>query len=116
VKRLYLVLAAIGIAIVAVVGVRAYPAFTTGDGTLHEKLHWAIYGFDRVTYHGRPYGYPREVSRTSLESQYGKLHATGESVRGLQVLASPKSKQDIMTLILEKNDHTCIVYDKFGGP
>lgn len=110
------IVVAIGIIIVAFIGVRVYPAFTTGDGTLNQKLHWVVYGFDRVMYHGQQFGSPREVTRSSLESKYGKLTPTGDTARGLQVLASPKSKQNDMLLILQKDGKNCITYGKFGGP
>ena len=86
---------------------------------IHHRLHWMLYGQDRVWYHGRTYLHAGIDTLTDLRGKYGALHPTGEKVMGMPVLeteAAMTSSNAPTVLMLEKGGNTCIVYVLSGGP
>ncbi len=119
----------IGVAVVSigVLGVRAIPVFFVDGGDWHQKIHWMVYGYDRVWYQHRTYVDPsKEVSLTELERKYGqgqKFIPTGGKVIGLPVYETPlalafeRQTHDAAPLLfLRKRDGKFIIYALSGGP
>lgn len=89
--------------------------------SVNHRLHWMVYGYDRVWYHNRTYIGPNSDTLQNVESKLGTLYPTGEKVLGLPVLDTKAALQTIHVsvptlLILEKNNTTCTAYELSGGP
>ncbi len=99
--------------------VRVIPAIAYSQGNPAHALHWIVYGYDQVWYHGRDYINPGQESCKAAEKVYGPLQATDQSVIGLRVLASPGAVASPVVptlLILQKSRDRCVVYGLDGGP
>lgn len=117
--------AAIGLGVLGVV--RTVPILFSDGGTWHQKIHWMVYGYDRVWYHHRTYVYPsRPMSPTELERRYGHgatFAPTGQTVIGLPVYNTPRGlafdrrEHVVPTLLfLKKPGGKFVVYTLSGGP
>ena len=113
--------------LVVLLSVRLYPVVVYDGGTLHQKLHWIVYGYDRVWYRNRTYVSPsKPMSFTQLEKTYGdgeKFIPTGATVIGLPVYATAsdlsfQKRQHVSPtlLFLKKVNGSFIVYSLSGGP
>lgn len=107
--------------------IRAYPIVVNDGGTIRQKLHWMVYGYDRVWYQGRTYVGPSQpMTFAKLEKSYGQgqtFRPTGARVIGLPLyntarsLAFQKQHHVVSTLLfLKKPNDTFIVYSLSGGP
>lgn len=111
---------AVGAGVVAVLLiVRVIPAIAYSQGDPAHALHWIVYGYDQVWYHGRDYINPGQESCQAAEKVYGPLEPTHHSVIGLRVLESPGAIASPVVptlLVLQKSRDRCVVYGLDGGP
>jgi len=88
--------------------------------SVNHRLHWMVYGYDRVWYHNRTYIGPYSATLRNVQSKLGTLYPTGEKVIGLPVLDTKAALQSIHTtvptLLILENNTTCTVYELSGGP
>ncbi|QSO48428.1 hypothetical protein [Alicyclobacillus mengziensis] len=122
-----MILSFAGLVLVVALVIKTTPILFNDGGNLHQKLHWIVYGYDRVWYHNRTYlGPSKEINWNELESTYGqgeKFIATGDKVIGLPVYDTPRSlafqkqRNVVSTLLfLKKPDGNFVVYSLSGGP
>lgn len=98
---------------------RVAPVLANGEGTLHQDIHWMVYGYDRVWYGGRTYLNPTTRPCRQVASQFGPLRPTAARVIGRPVLAigpvwPPPFAPTV--LILADGHGACTLYALSGGP
>jgi hypothetical protein len=109
-----MVLLIMAAAAVFVLAFRVVPVIVQGHGNLYHDMHWIVYGYDEVWYHGRNYIYPRNTACRA----YSPLTSTNTWLIGMRMLKPAPALHGLTPtlVILQKTPARCVVYTLSGGP